>query len=297
MDNNEMMQAALKSYGAANTPKNLQQMQNFFASNPDALERRAMGVRGGIHEDNSDVLQLDKAIGDVMNKSDGVTQQPLAAPAAVAAPTVTGRPNARAPVSSNPGPQQGYGDTNPATPPITVAAGLPTEAADLSAQGPQGGAADWIGPLLTSLLGVSARPRGPAGIAGNGNPRAGVSDTVDLNARGLPAPNTNGAIGYDTRALPAPNGGITYAPQGALPPPAMALPDRTLKGNVEDLNVDPINARRDMTKSANERQIQQDVEEENRTMNAMMEAEAARLKNQRSTEELARAAKKAVGRK
>lgn len=292
MDTNSMIAAALQSYGAANTPKNVAALQQFYATNPDAMERRALGVRGGIHEDNTDVLQLEKNIADVMAKTDGA---PVNAQA-VEAPPVAAAVGARAqqpqrPAQANPGPQQGYG-----------------EAAVPAAQ-PQGN--DWIGPLLTTLLGARAAVRpgvdapqvqgptagapqarqleyasGDVGTPGTGNPRGGVSDVVDLNARNLEGPRSGAP---QSRALPAPTAQIE-GPRGQIT-------DGSLKGNVEDLHVDNVNNRNATTKNARENIMRDDIAEENRTMNATTEAQAKRLADQKRTEELLRKAGKAVGRK
>src|SRR5688572_14043469 len=52
-----IIQAIMQKKGAANVPENVNRIREFAASNPDVLERFAMGS-GGQFEDNSGLLQL-----------------------------------------------------------------------------------------------------------------------------------------------------------------------------------------------------------------------------------------------
>lgn len=71
-----MLDALLKSYGAANTAENANKIREFYAANPDQAERRAMGMRGSGYDDRSDLLQLDKYIESTMQPGK-VTSEPL----------------------------------------------------------------------------------------------------------------------------------------------------------------------------------------------------------------------------
>ena len=59
-----MIGALLKTYGAPMTVDNANRARQFFATNPEIAEKRAMGMRGSGLDDNSDIFgaQLDKLI-------------------------------------------------------------------------------------------------------------------------------------------------------------------------------------------------------------------------------------------
>ena len=59
-----MIEQLLNSYGAPMNAQNANRAREFYASNPQAAERRAMGMRGSIAEDNTDLLDsmLEKHI-------------------------------------------------------------------------------------------------------------------------------------------------------------------------------------------------------------------------------------------
>src|SRR5882672_10336622 len=100
----KMMTALLKSYGAPMSAANANAARQFFASNPDVAEHRAMGMRGSAVDDNSDLLdvQLDKHIADTAIPEGRVEvgQPILESKAGVPAPSKLGAgPNDRAPVN------------------------------------------------------------------------------------------------------------------------------------------------------------------------------------------------------
>jgi len=218
-----MMSRLMQSYGAANNAANANRVREFGASNPDVLERRAMGMRGSGNEDNSDLLGplLDK----LMAQTDGVPpgRVEVGAPEVQQAmPTVQ---NATAPTrkSATAAPAMG--------PNMPMASGAVNPLDAPAAPGPQQQGGSFWNDILTALLGTTsvagtaamrskgggggtppnntppnagkqkAQPRaiGNDGTAipeeGRWDTRRGVSDVVDLNEKSLPAPN---------KKLPAP---------------------------------------------------------------------------------------------
>ena len=102
-----MLTRLLKTYGAPNTPQNLQAAADFFASNPEIAEKRAMGLRGSGIDDNSDVFRpiLDKVM-ERTDKPDQVAQliEQNQLPTQSNAPTAAPRPAASPSRQGNYGP-------------------------------------------------------------------------------------------------------------------------------------------------------------------------------------------------
>lgn len=69
----QMLTRLLATYGAQPTPANLNAAQQFFATNPEIAEKRAMGVRGSGLDDNSDVFR--PMLDQVMAKTDPQVDQ------------------------------------------------------------------------------------------------------------------------------------------------------------------------------------------------------------------------------
>lgn len=106
----EILQRLLSSYGASNSAGNANKIREFAASNPDVLERRAMGMRGSGVDDNSDILglQLEK----FMQAADG---RAMNAPEQAEAPIPNGTVTAGAPqmvAKAAPIPQGSRGSPN-----------------------------------------------------------------------------------------------------------------------------------------------------------------------------------------
>src|ERR1700761_1993269 len=98
----KMMTALLASYKAPMTAQNANVARQFFASNPDVAERRAMGMRGSGLDDNSDLLdaQLDKHIADTTIPDGVVTVgQPVKADSVPPPSKLGAGPNDAAPVN------------------------------------------------------------------------------------------------------------------------------------------------------------------------------------------------------
>ena len=75
---NEMLSKIAASYGVPLTAKNANAIRQFGGSNPNALEHRAMGMRGSAIDDNTDLLalQLEKFIQEADGKP-VITQEQL----------------------------------------------------------------------------------------------------------------------------------------------------------------------------------------------------------------------------
>lgn len=221
------MNALLKSYGAPMSAKNANLAREFFAANPELAAHRAMGMRGSIVDDNSDLLNamLDHTLAQTDAVPPGrveVGQPQLSSP-----PTARPIPRSGGPSSS---PASGMGPSLPMRNPAlhdelsgSPAArgnnstsqydyGIPT-AAEVSTQGPTGGLNDYI----LALLGLSSTA-GRAAMSGNtpdqGTPgrasKRGVSDVIDQNDRSL-SDSSGGQKG-----LPTPSRQIENKPNAPL---------------------------------------------------------------------------------
>lgn len=171
-DMTQMAADLIHSRGLQPTPENMQQVIQFFASNPDQLERNAMGLRNSGIDDNSGalMLQLDKLI--------AASDRPVSTSAPVAEPTSTSAPVRRA------------APTSATTPPVQTEGLTYNPNQNLGPLPPQnvpvkdGSGGDWILPMLTALLGLSST----RGRAGESMPRpGGVADAVTPAPRGVGA--------------------------------------------------------------------------------------------------------------
>lgn len=263
----KMMQALLQSYGAPMNARNANIARNFFASNPDIAERRAMGLRGSGLDDNSDLLDsyLEKMVQADMNPT--VQTAPLPPPTQTAAPapvqarvaapsrssSVEGSPVVRPPASS----WQGEGDTNnpnPSPSPVaTTAGGQGDNYADVVNMSPQGDNGDW----LLALLGISAA--GGKGAASNTTPQlSGPGDQKRLTF--MPAMKDE-----------------------SQPPITKKVP---AGGEMSKTN-----------QNARTRSLQEEIDLDNRMLKAQMDQIRKRNLDQKAAEDLARAARRATGRR
>ena len=228
-DMTQMAADLIRSRGLQPTPQNVQQVITFFASNPDQLERNAMGVRNSGVDDNSAVLmsQLDK----LMAASDRPVAA-AAAPVQEAVPTAPPEQNIPQPVrrtvaptaprelaptqglqynpNMNLGPlPPGSRDVRPAIDAATINA-VSGAQAGMPVTTPSDGP-NWILPMLTALLGVSS-----------GNGRVGLSNK-DMNAAMDNAANTPrgaaAAAGDAVRPTLAPDTGAGPRPGAVLERP------------------------------------------------------------------------------
>lgn len=156
-----MIGALLKTYGAPMTVDNANRARQFFATNPEIAEKRAMGMRGSGLDDNSDVFgaMLDQLITKSAPVSEDVERVAPAKAAPIAPveevgntmPTVqnaTGQNRRNATVRENktyPNPTEAQGTSNNVTGPTPAPTPAPTTAGGLS----------W-NDILTALLGASS---------------------------------------------------------------------------------------------------------------------------------------------
>jgi hypothetical protein len=171
-----MVDRYLQSRGAAPSAENANRVRQHFAANPDNLDRRALGLPGGL-DDNSGVLDamLDKLIAD--------TSATPAAPVATA-PQTQGdanpapAPSRRGPVASPrqgayPAPNEAAGTPNNVRAPAsnTTVSGMVDESgmpvANVASGGDDGGILKWLLPILGISAAVPAaenmRGRMPSG--------------------------------------------------------------------------------------------------------------------------------------
>ncbi len=229
--------ALMKSYGAANTPENVNAITQRYSSDPTAAERRIYGLQGQSDESGgSRDLMLNKMIDQAVAQ---VAAPPVADPASLpVSPMVQnasapGRRNANAgaPPSIQQREQYGPGGSDPLqrevnrnTPamPNSRAPSAPASSGyevdpQTSAMAPSGGL-DW----LLAALGLSAAPKAAAAVASTS--KSGLPVAADIPEATYAGPmNTNiakdGAVRSKTERIPAEG-------QAALPPPNAQLDNR-----------------------------------------------------------------------
>lgn len=304
-----MIARLLSTYnGAQPTVKNVNAARQFFATNPEIAEKRAMGLRGSGVDDNSDIFgaQLEK----FMQAAE--TEPP---PGRVE----VGQPEVVAPPTQQAAPRQAAKPASPMGPNLPMASGAvnPLDG-PASATPPAGGSIwDW---LLPAILGGGAifagdrltRPRGeaptkaqPRAIGEDGklipeegrwdtsrrNTSRGVSDVVDLNARNLPPPN---------KQIAGPNQQLT-GPQNA----ATSSNPQQLTDEISDLSrvktnePAPTKVTGDpgLESEGKKAQIQAEIEADNAAAKRLEDQIMKQRQSQMETKKLSDAAKRAVGRR
>lgn len=296
----QMLTRLLQTYpGAAQSPANMNRAREFFASNPEIAEKRAMGMRGSGLDDNSDVFgpMLDKIVADTAAPT--VTQEALPPLPAVANATVPTRRTATA--ASN----KSYPAPNEASGAPLQTGGIP---GDYNAPGTpaEGGFQMGVADYLKFLLGfgaasagagtaLAARPPGPGGPEATFVGR--MQHAADNDPRGARAYLPKGASG----ALPS--GGESFMNDtDTLPgqPKRPSITNRAMDpANVESIGqeTDQINNRNRTTKEARTRAVQADVDSENETIMRQIMERNELAKRQGSTRSLLDAARAALGRR
>lgn len=257
----DMVTRYLQSRGAAPSAANANMVRQHYASNPDLLDRRAMGLPGGL-DDNSSVLDalLDKHIAESMpTPADSVeVGQPVRADAAPA-------PSRRGPTTQQPMAKQTYpvpneAIGNPNNIKVADQGSAPIDSAITST----GTSNQLTGPPVGSQIGPTQRSGITElllGLLGAGGAAYGLSKMGGKSA----TPNAS------TAPLP-----------GTVPPAATAAAAA------------PVDATDPATMRA---RMQAEIDAENDAMYRQMEQDAVRQRSQRNTEELARAARRATGRR
>jgi hypothetical protein len=289
----DMITQYLASRGAVPSAENASRVRQHYASNPDLLDRRAVGLPGGL-DDNSAVLDamLDKHIAESMPQipqgSVEVGQPEKVPPPSKTAPAVKGKgevggtDTAKVTGSrqANYGPAtdtrnrqanydvptaEGGNSTSNPTLDGTVLAGSGSQIGDTKRSG--------ITEMLLTLLG--------GGAAAYGLSKMGGKSAPDVNAT-APLPGTA-----------PPN--AANAPVGRAPAPYGSDAVRGSSVSYDSPAV-PV-TETDPDAAVRRARMEAEVAAENDAMARQMEQEALQRKRQTNTEELARAARRATGRR
>lgn len=293
----------LASYGAQPTPENLLAAKEFFASNPQVAEHRAMGMRGSVLDDNSDLFaaQLSKLMQQTAPPQSAAPQVGLptqTATAPAAAPS-RGRVQQQAP-SSPQGPAMG--------PQLPMASGMvnPLDAPSTPQTAAPSGTSGWE--WLLALLGATAAggkpamgPNAPRGVVEYQGPEA---EFVGRMPRGADAAlqGQQGRISGYTQMGQERVAGPQPALEGSQPriaSPQGRVEDKTPRGNYESVGneMDDVRNREANRRSSNERTIRSEVDAENEQAQRLMEQMRNRQRAQGGTRELLKQAGRAVGRR
>lgn len=263
-----MIARLLQTYGAPATARNANAAREFFASNPEIAEKRAMGMRGSGLDDNSDIFgaQLDKFMqeaeaaappGRVEVGQPEVVAPPQAAPVQRAAPAKM----SNMPAQPGQSRQAGYGEGNPT--PIT------REAA-------RGGSGFGLDDILLAFLGLSS-------TAGRK-----MMENVNPNDPRLP-PQIQGPEKLKQLTGPDEPKRLTYQPKleegGANARAAEADKTKTITN-------DPA-----LNEQGKRAQLQAEIDAENAEAKRLQDQIMERQRAQIETKKLSDAAKRAVGRR
>lgn len=288
-----MMSRLLQSYGASNNAQNANRVREFAASNPEVLEHRAMGMRGSLREDNSDLLgpMLDKLIAQTSTPA----QMPQPVPEQQPMPTVQAAtaPTRRA-ATAAPAPQMGP------NPPMATGAVNPLDAPAAPPM-PQRQGSFWDD-ALTALLGVSSVAGGAAMRNKNGAPTGpGIPDATYVGPMDEPTmyrAQGQERLGGPTAQLEGPNAKLP-APDAKLPAPNKQLPNQRPDGNYESTGkeIEGVNARNQSEKTARKDVLQKEIDSENESNGRLQEQMRKRAREEAETADLVKKAKRAVGRK
>lgn len=263
-----MIARLLQTYGAQPSARNANAARQFFATNPEIAEKRAMGMRGSGVDDNSDIFgaQLEKFM-QAAEAEAPPGRVEVGQPEVVALPATQAAPTARAsaPTSTNMSAQPGasrqaeYGSTGPIT----------REAA-------RGGKGFGVDDVITALLGLSST----AGRKMMGN--------VDPNDPRLP-PQLQGPEKLAQLTGPEEPKRLTYQPKleegGANARAAEADKTKTITS-------DPA-----LEAQGKKAQLQAEIDAENADAKRLQDQIMERQRGQVETKKLSDAAKRAVGRR
>lgn len=265
-----MIGRLLQTYGAPTTARNANAARQFFATNPEIAEKRAMGMRGSGVDDNSDIFgaQLDKFIQQSEAAAPPGTVE-VGAPQveAKAAPTTgTPRQQQAAPTSR----QGNYGDA-----PMNGASRQGNYDPPVTRQTARPGGGFGLDDILTALLGLTS-VAGAAKMAPNTEPVApktkAIPRAVDNNGNLIEGPP-------EMRRL-------TYQPKledGGAQARADAV-DQT-----KTITNDPT-----LNEQGRRAQLQAEIDAENADAQRLQDQIANRNKNQATTRELLKSAKRTV---
>ena len=268
----QMIGRLLQSYGAPTSVRNANAARQFFATNPEIAEKRAMGMRGSGIDDNSDVFgaQLDKFIADSAPQQQ-ITQSELPPIETVQQATTPNAPRKK----MEPSRQGEYGPGPSPSRQGEYGGGSVTR------ESARGGKGFGLDDILTALLGISS----VAGISRMG-----------------PNPNAPGALD-DPRVPPAARQALTD--QNADLPrltyqPKLEAPQGTENAARNDPRV-PAQAKPSvvtsdaaLTEQARRQQLQAEIDSENADAKRLQDQIAERNKKQNATRDLLKNAKRTV---
>jgi hypothetical protein len=264
MPNPDMITQYLASRGAAPSAENASRVRQHYASNPDLLDRRALGLPGGL-DDNSAVLDamLDKHIAESMPAPAG--QVTVGEPEKIGNGGSVPPPDKRGPAVKGPSEVGG-----------TKATG--------SRQGEYGPGPS---PSRQANYGPGAKPAPSGMVDESGMPVSGESETGGIGKFLLSLLGAGSAAGF---AGMKPNA-------AAATPNAPPLPGSVPPG--QQINATTGAPREPMENmlDSNRARLQAEIDAENDAMYRQMEEQARIQRNQRNAEETARAARRATGRR
>lgn len=263
MATSDMITQYLASRGAAPSAQNASRVREHYASNPDLLDRRAMGLPGGL-DDNSGVLDalLDKHIAESM-------------PQVPQGSVEVGQPEKVPPPSRTGAVVKGAGEVGGTN---AAKAGAPTGASRQAGYGPGASPSRQAGYDAPPVAKEGSNFTDGVGTGAQVGPmqRSGISEWL-MGLLGA------GSAAYGLSKLGG-KGAPADAPQGPLPgsvPPAATAAAPTD-------GTDP---------AAMKARMQAEIDAENDSMARQMEEEARRRRAQSNTEDLGRAARRATGRR
>lgn len=281
----DMISQYLASRGAAGSADNANRVRSFYASNPDLLDRRAMGLPGGL-DDNSAVLDatLDKHIAESMPTAPAPAPQAgreEIPPPSRAAPAVRG-PKEVGGTATTVAPQYDPNQNMGALPPRNASTSRDPEYGSVQGNDPQASSMGGdIGKWLLGLLGAGAGAYGISKAGKNGAPSASSTGALP----GM-TPNAPGGIPMDS--APPGVGPNAPAPYGTDTP--------VTRGNPKGGTAVPV-TEGDPDAAAKRALVEQQIQEENDAMARKMMDQERVLRSQRNAEETARAARRVTGRR
>ena len=271
-----MIARLLSTYdGAQPTVKNVNAARQFFATNPEIAEKRAMGLRGSGVDDNSDIFgaQLEKFMqsAEAEPPAGRVEVGPIEQ---VAAPTQQAVPRQAPAQMSNMPAQPGQSRQGGYAPPVTRESARPSGGFGLD-------------DFLTALLGLSSTA-GRKIMSGDRGPQ----NTAPRNQVPTPTTNENGQPFVDTPPRQVGADGRAPAPYAEDTPTQRRTPTSPQERS-------PAVPLQEPTGSSPEQKtkIQAEVDAENADAKRLEDQIMKRQRDQIETKKLSDAAKRAIGRR
>lgn len=273
------LSAIMKSFGAADTPENSNRIREFYAADPTAADRRQFGARGQSDESGGsrDAI-LNSVLDKVMALTDKTVPQSIESTTVPVMDTVknssvpTRKSATAAPTAA---PTWANASENPNLGPVPARNASPGEGG--AAKGD--GLFDWLIPLLIGGAATGSAFRSPPANA-NANARGSGAGGMNSANRAVTGPNQNSLrlTAHPRTAAPAPYGTDLEIPKGGDVKGSPAVP--VMPQSPQDVE-----------------RLRAEVEAENASANALKEQMMQQTARQKQTSELAKAARRATGRK